>query len=246
MTAAPASQLVYTQTPLAGTIVPAPCQTVIVTVSNACGKFSQCQVVVCGRDQTPPKLVCPASITVTNCLVPDALLYVSATDNCTPSNQLAFAQSPAANGNLCAGVNSVTVTVKDLAGKSSTHIIPLHIVGQISFLTNLFNTGVDDNHSLLSNGELDSHYALPTAPAGTTYTHGSGTAVAATWPWQLEFHRLRVDCPPQTAPPMITILMTSPRAFTSTNWPSPFQPRSVPIRLRSLAAGQPIMGRACI
>jgi hypothetical protein len=117
--------------------------------------------------------------------VPDALLYVSATDNCTPSNQLAFTQSPAANGNLCAGVNSVTVTVKDLAGNSSAHIIPLHIVGQISFLTNLFNTGVDNNRSLLPNGALDSHYALPTAPASTIYTHGSGTAVAATWPWDL-------------------------------------------------------------
>jgi Concanavalin A-like lectin/glucanases superfamily/Immunoglobulin domain/HYR domain len=181
----PASQLVYTQSPLAGQVVTAHSQTVTVTVTDLCGNSNQCSVLVVGQDRTAPLLTCPASITVTNCLVPNAQLYVSATDNCCAQSQLHFTQSPAAGGPIGPGVTSVTITVTDCNGNSTSKVIPLNIIGSQSFLANLFNTGVTNDHTLLPNGEGDSHYLLPAGAVPAGIAGYPGYAVATTQPWDL-------------------------------------------------------------
>ncbi|HAO77950.1 MAG TPA: hypothetical protein DCQ92_03035, partial [Verrucomicrobia subdivision 3 bacterium] len=167
----PASQLVYTQNPSAGAIVPGPCQLVTVTVRDACDNVSQCQVLVCGQDKTPPTLIYPKSVTVTNCIVPNVLALVSASDNCTASNQLVFTQSPPAGTPIAAGGNLVSVTVTDLNGNATTVVIPLTSGGTHSFLDVMFNTAVDSNKAVLPyaypTGSVDPHYTLGPVPAGT-------------------------------------------------------------------------------
>ncbi|MDB6111510.1 MAG: thrombospondin N-terminal-like domain protein, partial [Pedosphaera sp.] len=86
----PPSQLVFTQNPPAGAVRPGPCQTVTLTVTDLCGNVTTCHVSVCGLDKTPPKVAYQKVITVTNCIVPNVLPFVSANDNCTPGNQLVF------------------------------------------------------------------------------------------------------------------------------------------------------------
>jgi hypothetical protein len=168
----PASQLVYTQNPSAGAIVPGPCQLVTVTVRDACDNASQCQVLVCGQDKTPPTLIYPKAVTVTNCFVPNVLALVSASDNCTASHQLVFTQSPPAGTAIAAGGNQVSVTVTDQAGNATTYVIPLINSGPNSFLDVMFNTGVDSNKVVLQLGGMpvfpaDPHYTLGPVPAGT-------------------------------------------------------------------------------
>jgi DNA-binding beta-propeller fold protein YncE len=167
----PASQLTYTQIPPAGTIVPGPCYSVLVTVTDACSNSTKCQIQVCGRDETPPTLIYPKSVTVTNCLVPNVLALVSASDNCTASNQLVFTQSPPAGTPIAAGGNQVSVTVTDLNGNATTVVIPLTSGGTHSFLDVMFNTAVDSNKAVLPyvypTGSVDPHYTLGPVPVGT-------------------------------------------------------------------------------
>ncbi len=176
----PTSQLVYTQNPVAGTLVSGPCQTVTITVKDLCNNASQCQVQVCGQDKTPPKVTAPKSVTVTNCIVPNLIPYLTATDNCTPANQLKYTQTPPAGTLIAAGGNTVTITVTDQAGNTTTIIISLVNTGTQSFLGSLFNTGVNASKVLLPGAALDAHYTLFPAPAG-----GPSTYVATLPVWGL-------------------------------------------------------------
>ena len=115
--------------------------TVTVTVTDLCGNSSHCYVKIVGVDQTGPVVTCPATMTVTNCLVP--CVPVTATDNCCPPSSLRITQSPPCNTPLGPGINSVTVTVTDCHGNSTTKVVQLVIIGTESFLGSLFNTGVD-------------------------------------------------------------------------------------------------------
>jgi hypothetical protein len=157
---APASQLVYTQTPQAGTVTNVSPQNVIVTVTDLCGNSSQCVVEVIGR-YPPPVITCPATITVSNCLVPCITPYVTVTDCSCPPSSLTISQSPLCDTPIGTGVNSVTVTVTDCHGNSAKKVVSLIVYGSDSFLAALFNTGVGDNHTLLADDTVDSHYALP-------------------------------------------------------------------------------------
>ena len=185
----PQSQLVYSQDPPVGTIVNGPCRLVTVTVTDACKRSSTCQVLVCGQDKTPPKIVnCPHTITVTNCLVPNVLLGLQAIDNCTPANLLIFTQSPLPNTPIAAGGNQVTVTVQDLAGNISQCTIVLINSGPQSFLGSLFNTGVNSSKAVLPGGALDPHYTLGPVPVGSPTGVGlynAPNSIVATSPWGL-------------------------------------------------------------
>jgi hypothetical protein len=162
----PQSQLVYTQSPAAGVLLPGPSQLVTVMVTDACGNSNKCQITVYGKDKTAPKVDCPPSLTVTNCVVPN-VLPLKASDNCTPANLLIFTQSPAAGTTIAAGGNQVTVTVRDQAGNISTCIIQLISSGPQSFLGSLFNTGVDNSKVVVASGAIDSHYTLGPVPTGS-------------------------------------------------------------------------------
>ncbi len=162
----PASQLIYVQNPPVGSALPGPCQMVTVNVTDACGNSTSCQVMVCGQDKTPPTVNYPKSITVSNCVVPNVLPFVSASDNCTPSNLLSFTQSPVAGTPIAAGGNIITVTVTDLAGNTTTIIISLATHGANSFLNVLYNTAVNGSKAVLPGGFVDPHYTLGPVPGG--------------------------------------------------------------------------------
>ncbi len=177
----PASQLVYTQSPPAGTIASGHSQVVTLTVTDLCGNSSQCRVLVLGEDKTGPVVVCPTNMTATNCLVP--CVPVTATDNCCLQSSLRITQSPPCGTPIGPGIHSITVTVTDCNGNSTTRVVSLSVGGPQSFLGALFNTGVDGSGGLLADDTVDPHYALPPAavPAGMPSDYfGNAVAVSDT------------------------------------------------------------------
>ena len=113
-------RLLYTQDPAAGTLVPGPCAAVTIIVTDEAGNAAICVRQVCGKDRTPPQLMCPpGSLTVSNCQVPALLGLASATDHCTASNLLTWTQSPPA-GTPINVPTWVTITVTDAAGNFAT------------------------------------------------------------------------------------------------------------------------------
>ncbi|MEI9962916.1 MAG: immunoglobulin domain-containing protein [Limisphaerales bacterium] len=184
----PVNQLTYIQDPPPGRIVPGPCYTITLTVIDACGNASKCEAQVCGQSKTPPRLIAPASVTVTDCVVPDVLGLVSIAANPCASSDLTFTQSPPAGTPIAAGGNIVTVTGTDPNGNSSSVFIPLVGSGLQSFLDELFNTGVDNTGALLASGSIDPHYTLGPVPSGIPVGPGHynvPSAVVVTNPWYL-------------------------------------------------------------
>jgi hypothetical protein len=173
----PASQLVYSQSPPAGTIVSGTNAYVTVTVTDLCGNSSQCIVMVLGQSRTGPVVTCPTNMTVTNCTVP--CVPVTATDCACPPSSLTITQSPPCGTPIGPGINSVTVTVTDCDGNSTTKVVSLSTGGPDSFLSNLTNTGVGPGGILLVDDTVDPHYSLPPAavPAGMPADY-FGNAVA--------------------------------------------------------------------
>jgi probable HAF family extracellular repeat protein len=129
----PSNQLALSQSPVAGTLLPANQYTITVFVTDAAGNTAIAPVPLTIADMTPPTVVTtPAPITVSangNCqgAVPNVLPGVVATDNCTPANLLTLSQSPAAGMLLGTGQYVITVTVADAAGNKSTTGVPLTI-----------------------------------------------------------------------------------------------------------------------
>ncbi len=181
----PASQLAYSQSPAAYSVLSSHSQLVTITVTDLCGNSSYCYVTVVGVDRTGPVITGPSTWVVTNCLMPNLLPYVTASDNCCPSSSLHFSQSPPP-GLLGPGVNTVTITVTDCNGNTTTKIIHLVISGSDSFLGNLYNTGVTNNGSLLPIGTRDPHYTFISVPGGMPGDHGHLVATGSPWsPWDL-------------------------------------------------------------
>ncbi|HEY4416495.1 MAG TPA: immunoglobulin domain-containing protein [Verrucomicrobiae bacterium] len=185
----PTGQLTYLQDPAAGTVVPGPSRTVTIVVQDARGNASQCQVQVYGQDKTPPIIIAPKAISLTNCVVPDVSAFVLISDPCTPTNKLIFSQSPPPGTPIAPGVHQVAVTVTDPAGNATTVIIPLTSSGSESFLNVLFNTGVDASKTVLPGDSVDPHYTLGPVPVGTPTGVGHYNAPAA----------IVVGVPPYTA-----------------------------------------------
>jgi|GEM_PF-1255986 len=93
-------------------------------VTDCCSNKSTCTETVTVVDTTPPTITCKTNLVVvalnTNCQLVIPAVSASATDNCTPTSQLVFKQSPT-NGTIVAGTSySVTVTVFDLCGNSNS------------------------------------------------------------------------------------------------------------------------------
>jgi hypothetical protein len=178
----PARQLVYTQSPRAGTVLPLgqDNQLVTVTVTDLCTNSSHCYVEVIGMPPGPV-VIWPANAIVTNCVVPCVVPQV--TDPCCPAGSWKITQRPACGAAIAPGINTVTVTVTDCHGKSATKVIPLVITGSGSFLANLFDTGVSSTRAPLADDTVDPHYTLSVGnvPAGMPSDyHGNAVAVSAT------------------------------------------------------------------
>jgi probable HAF family extracellular repeat protein len=129
----PANQLTLSQSPAAGTFLGTGQHTITVTVTDASGNSSTATVSFTVADTTAPTIIStPAPITVSadaNCqgVVPNVLPNVVATDNCTPANQLVLSQSPSAGTVVGPGQSTITLTVTDASGNSSTASVLLTV-----------------------------------------------------------------------------------------------------------------------
>lgn len=132
----PANQLTITQNPAAGSTVGAGLQTIIVTVKDAANNSVSGSLSFTVVDSTAPSIVSVGSpLTVAadaNCqaVLPNLLGNVVASDNCTPANQLVITQNPVAGTVLPHGQHTITITVTDAAGNSSTGSVLFTVADQ--------------------------------------------------------------------------------------------------------------------
>lgn len=130
----PTGALVVTQNPAAGTLVGLGPHPVTITVTDASGNSSTCNVLFTVADTTAPTIVStPAAFTLSagsdgQAQVPNILANVSATDSCTPGNQLVKAQSPAAGSSVGLGGHSILVTVTDGSANVSSASVAFTVV----------------------------------------------------------------------------------------------------------------------
>jgi probable HAF family extracellular repeat protein len=127
--------LLKTQSPAAGTMVPAGAYQVTVTVKDAAGNTTSCscRFTVTTTDTTPPIVNGPESIlrranSHGQAEVPDLRCWVRARDNTTPPEQLRFHQEPAPGTLVGLGHHRLTLTVTDLAGNTTTFAVVLQVV----------------------------------------------------------------------------------------------------------------------
>ena len=96
------------------------------TETSRTSKSSSCTALITVRDTAGPTVSCPAAFNVSTGLsgcqagIPNILGSVTVSDNCTSSGALIKSQSPAAGTLANVGPHTVTVTVTDTAGNSST------------------------------------------------------------------------------------------------------------------------------
>ena len=96
-----------------------------ITAENSVGEAT-CTATVTVVENTPPVITtCPAATTATanaSCQagVPNVIGGVTATDNCTPPELLTVTQSPAAGTAVGKGLTTITVTVRDASGNTTT------------------------------------------------------------------------------------------------------------------------------
>lgn len=130
----PAAALVVNQSPAPGTVLGSGQHSITVTVTDAAGNSAACTSSLTVGDSTPPIIYrapkCLVVSTGRDCEgeVPDLTRQIKAKDNCTPSRALVVTQSPAAGTQLPRGEHSITVTVTDAAGNSTSKTVPLQIV----------------------------------------------------------------------------------------------------------------------
>ena len=127
----PAAQLVKTQTPAAGTMMPLGSHNITLTVADAAGNQSMCVTKLHVVDNAAPVVNCPAGITANaggegKAAVPDFTAGTTASDNC--SDSLVKTQVPAAGTMLGLGTHNVTVTVTDAAGNRGSCMTTFTVV----------------------------------------------------------------------------------------------------------------------
>jgi len=129
-----ASALVVTQSPAAGTVLGSGQHTISVAVTDAAGNSASCTSTIVGGDTVPPTIVrSPSSVTNStgdNCEaeVPNLKGLLVVEDNCTPTEALIITQIPVAGTSLSKGEHSITVTVTDASGNSTSQHVTLKIV----------------------------------------------------------------------------------------------------------------------
>jgi hypothetical protein len=182
----PVSQLVYTQSPPAGSVFNTNHEMVTVTVTDLCGNSSQCQYLVVGQIESVA-VDYPPVITVTNCVMPNILPLFNVTGFCGISWNLV--QVPAPGTPLGPGFNFAVVTLNSVAGYSS-FAVAVQFGGPMSFLNELTNTGISVTGALQANGTVDPHYTLGPVPPGPFFGYTPPNAMVLTnlWPWLETVH----------------------------------------------------------
>ncbi|MFH2095108.1 MAG: HYR domain-containing protein, partial [Bacteroidota bacterium] len=120
------SSLVITQSPVAGFIIGVGTTSVIITVEDAAGNTTACNTNIIVNDDTAPVISTCASDQMLyadvscHAMVPDLTGSITATDNCSAGSGLTITQSPIAGSVIGTGITSVTITVEDATGNTTT------------------------------------------------------------------------------------------------------------------------------
>src|SRR5262249_411809 len=106
---------------------------VVLSVTDAAGNTTTCDVVFTVSDTTAPVLQCLEDITRAvraGCFatVPDLSKRLHAYDNCTPTKESRFAQEPAAGPRVRPASYETHVSVTDPAGTPAHCAVPFHAV----------------------------------------------------------------------------------------------------------------------
>jgi probable HAF family extracellular repeat protein len=128
-----ASALVKTQSPPAGTLVRSGSHQVLLTVTDAAGNATTCNVAFNVSDTTPPTVLFPEEFfrkARVGCLavVPNLSRLVRARDNCTPNSHLQFVQQPAAGTPVTIGNHVIHLSLTDAAGNVTRGDVLFHVV----------------------------------------------------------------------------------------------------------------------
>ncbi len=105
------------QSPVAGTAITG-VTTVTITATDASGNSSSCTFTVTPVDNTAPSIVCPGTQYVCSGTMPDFSTMTSVSDNCDVSPVLT--QVPSSGTALSVGTTTVTMTVADASGNTSS------------------------------------------------------------------------------------------------------------------------------
>jgi len=137
------SAVVVTQTPAAGTIIPAGITSVLLTVTDAGGNTNLCSTTVTVVDATAPVIVCPANITATCADTNGAVVTFAATaaDNCDPAPVVIC--TPASGSTFAVGVNTVICQAVDAAGNTNTCSFTVTVLDPIQPKLTIAHVGVD-------------------------------------------------------------------------------------------------------
>jgi Domain of unknown function (DUF5011)/HYR domain/Domain of unknown function DUF11 len=104
------------------------------TATDAAGNTASCTQSVKITENVPPSVTAPPPVTVNvnascdDVTVPNFLAGLVASDNCTPSTNLEITQSPAAETLIGVGSHTVTITVKDISGNTTTVTTTFNVV----------------------------------------------------------------------------------------------------------------------
>ncbi|MFT5858719.1 MAG: gliding motility-associated-like protein [Flavobacteriaceae bacterium] len=122
------ASLTYTQSPIAGTLLPVGTNSVAITVQDVSGNSTMCSFDVVVLDQVDPVFTtCPSIQTVFMDATCQATIgdYVSsavAIDNCSPAGSITITQSPAA-GTTIITPTIITLTATDIDGNTASCLI---------------------------------------------------------------------------------------------------------------------------
>ncbi len=122
------SDLVFTQTPPAGTTISVNTN-IQITVVDLSGNIGSCTFTANALDTISPTIVCLDTISLNvnaSCQyqVPNLISNFVYNDNCTSNSNLIFTQNPAA-GTTATGFSTITVTVTDASGNDVTCSVAL-------------------------------------------------------------------------------------------------------------------------
>ncbi len=127
------TQLVITQSPVAGTPVGPGEHVITVTVTDAPGNPASCTAALTVEDETAPEITtCPSDQELPmnaacQAVIPDLTVGVIASDNCTAAAELVIAQSPLPGAYVGPGEYPITITVADAAGNETPCTVTLSV-----------------------------------------------------------------------------------------------------------------------